>query len=118
MVAIPTVGIFGVPFGNVLCFGLCLVLDLLIISRVLRGRPRYLSIFLKPLIAAGVMGAGAWAVYGLVFKLLHSNTLAVVCSIGVAVVIYAVLIVALKAITREDLKLMPKGDKIARLLRL
>jgi O-antigen/teichoic acid export membrane protein len=118
MVAIPKVGIFGVPFGNVLCFGLCLVLDLIIISRVLRGRPGYLGIFLKPFAAAAIMGAGAWAVYGLVFKFLHSNTLAVVCSIGVAVVIYAVLIVAFKAIDREDLALMPKGQKIAKLLRL
>ena len=118
MVAIPDVGIFGVPFGNVLCFGLCFVLDLFIISRVLRGRPRYFSIFLKPLIAAAVMGAGAWAVYGLAFKVTESNSLSVVCSIGVAVVIYAVLIVALKAIDRQDLALMPKGEKIAKLLRL
>ena len=118
MVAIPSVGIFGVPFGNVLCFGLCLVLDLIIISRVLRGRPGYLGIFLKPFAAAAVMGAGAWGVYGLVFKLLSSNTIAVVCAIGVAVVIYAVLIVAFKAIGREDLALMPKGQKIAKLLRL
>ena len=118
MVAIPSVGIFGVPFGNVLCFGLCLVLDLVIISRVLRGRPGYLGIFLKPLIATAIMGGAAWAVYGLVYKFLHSNTLGVVCSIGVAMVIYAVLIVALKAIDREDLALMPKGQKIAKLLRL
>ena len=118
MVAIPDVGIFGVPFGNVLCFGLCFVLDLFIISRVLRGRPRYFSIFLKPLLAAAVMGAGAWAVYGLAFKVTESNSLSVVCSIGVAVVIYAVLIVALKAIDRQDLALMPKGEKIAKLLRL
>ena len=118
MVAIPDIGIFGVPFGNVLCFGLCLILDLVIISRVLRGRPRYFSIFGKPFLAAAVMGLGAWAVYGLLYKLLESNTIAVVGAIGVAVVIYAVLIVALKAIDREDLALMPKGEKIARLLRL
>ena len=118
MVAIPKVGIFGVPFGNVLCFGLCLVLDLVIISRVLRGRPGYLGIFLKPFIAAAAMGAGAWGVYGLTFKLLSSNTIAVVASIGVAVIVYGVLIVALKAIDRNDLALMPKGEKIAKLLRL
>ena len=118
MVAIPKVGIFGVPFGNVLCFGLSLVLDLIIISRVLRGRPGYLGIFLKPFLAAAAMGAGAWGVYGLAFKLLSSNTIAVAAAIGVAVVIYAVLIVALKAIDRNDLALMPKGEKIAKLLRL
>ena len=36
----------------------------------------------------------------------------------VAVIIYAVLVVALRAISREDLSLMPKGDKIAKILRL
>jgi len=118
MVAIPEIGIFGVPFGNVLCFGLCLVLDLVIISRVLRGRPKYFSIFLKPFIAAAVMGAGAWGVYGLAFKVTQSNSISVLAAIGVAVVIYAVLIVALKAIDRNDLALMPKGEKIAKLLRL
>jgi len=118
MVAIPEIGIFGVPFGNVLCFGLCLVLDLVIISRVLRGRPKYFSIFLKPFIAAAVMGAGAWGVYGLAFKVTSSNSISVLAAIGVAVVIYAVLIVALKAIDRNDLALMPKGEKIAKLLKL
>ena len=29
-----------------------------------------------------------------------------------------VLVIALRIITREDLKMVPKGDKIARLLRL
>ena len=33
-------------------------------------------------------------------------------------VVYLVLVVALRAISREDLSLMPKGDKLARLLRL
>ena len=39
-------------------------------------------------------------------------------AILIAVIIYAVLVVALRAITREDLSLMPKGDKIAKILRL
>ena len=33
-------------------------------------------------------------------------------------VVYLVLVVALRAISREDLSLMPKGDKIAKLLRI
>lgn len=126
VVAMPKVGIFGVPFGNVLCFGLSLGLDLLIISRVIPGRPRYLPIFAKPLAASVVMGAGAWAAYGLLSRVLAregvlsntGNAVATMGAIGVAVVIYFALVVALRCISREDLKLMPKGDKIARLLRL
>jgi len=125
LVAIPKVGIYGAPVGNILCFGLCLLLDLVVISRVIPNRPRYAPIFLKPLTASALMGGAAWAVYGLLARLLGGdelgrtgNALAVLAAIGVAMVIYLVLIAALQAISRDDLALMPKGDKLARLLRL
>ena len=135
LVAVPTIGISGAPVGNVLCFGLCMVLDLVVIARVIHGRPDYLPLLAKPAAAAGVMGLGAWAVYGLLSKLLSyeevtqagetiqtlgktGNGIAVMGAILSAVIIYAVLVVALRAISREDLSLMPKGDKIAKILRL
>ena len=135
LVAVPTIGISGAPVGNVLCFGLCMVLDLEVIARVIHGRPDYLPLLAKPAAAAGVMGLGAWAVYGLLSKLLSyeevtqvgetiqtlgktGNGIAVMGAILIAVIIYAVLVVALRAISREDLSLMPKGDKIAKILRL
>ena len=135
LVAVPTIGISGAPVGNVLCFGLCMVLDLVVIARVIHGRPDYLPLLAKPAAAAGVMGLGAWAVYGLLSKLLSyeevtqagetiqtlgktGNGIAVMGAILIAVIIYAVLVVALRAISREDLSLMPNGDKIAKILRL
>ena len=126
VVAMPNVGIYGAPVGNILCFSLCMLLDLIVISRVIPNRPRYSTIFVKPLAASALMGGAAWAVYGLLARLLSGgealsrtgNAVAVLAAIGVAVVIYLVLIVALRAFSREDLSLMPKGDKIARLLRM
>ena len=135
LVAVPTIGISGAPVGNVLCFGLCMVLDLVVIARVIHGRPDSLPLLAKPAAAAGVMRLGAWAVYGLLSKLLSyeevtqagetiqtlgktGNGIAVMGAILIAVIIYAVLVVALRAISREDLSLMPKGDKIAKILRL
>lgn len=158
MVAIPKVGIYGAPAGNILCFGLCLGLDLFLIARVIPRRPRYRDIFLKPFLASALMGGSAWAVYGLGSKIAITlgkksletaiasgknpgglgamlcafdqaakqvlglsrtgNALMTLGAIGVAVVVYGVLVVALRAISRDDLALMPKGDKIARLLKL
>ena len=134
VVALPGVGIYGAPLGNILCFGLCLVLDLVVISRVIPGRPRYLPIFLKPLVASAIMGGAAWAVYGLLARLLRKtvetdgvltyvlswkgNAIAALAAIVVAVAVYGVLVVALRCLSRDDLALMPKGDKIARLLHL
>ena len=139
LVGIPGIGIFGAPFGNVICFGVAMVLDLIIISRVIPGRPSYIPMFAKPAAASALMGLGAWAVYGLGSKLLMStgilcnvdevtqqvtdlsrmgNAVMVALAIGVAVVIYGVLIIALRAISKEDLKLMPKGEKIAKILHI
>ena len=41
-----------------------------------------------------------------------------VLGILLAVILYFALILVTKAISRDDLALMPKGDKIARLLRI
>ena len=118
VVARPDIGIYGAPYGNVLCFGLCMLLDLLLMSRVIPDCPKFPPLFLKPAIAALAMGLAAWAVYGLTFKLVHSNLPCVTLSILAAMAVYGGLVIALGAITREDLLLMPKGEKIARLLRL
>ena len=129
------IGIAGAPVGNILCFGLALVLDLVVITRVIPNRPRLLPIFVKPAIASAIMGGAAWAVYGLLSRVLTAeqvneagetirvvsrmgNALGIFLAIAVAGVVYLVLVVAIRAISKDDLALMPKGDKLARLLRL
>ena len=135
----PSIGIYGAPLGNVFCFALCLALDLIVMTRVIPRRPRYLQVFAKPLAASALMGLGAWAVYGLLSKLFEAtglmmeadtvthqvvglsrtgNAVAALAAIAAAVAIYGALIIAMRALTREDLALMPKGEKIARLLHL
>ena len=75
--------------------------------------------FVKPVLASVVMGAAVWAVYGLMVNVLTiSSKLATLLAIGVGVVVYLVLVLSLRALSKEDLDLMPKGDKIANSLRI
>ena len=111
------VGAVGAAVGTLVCYVIVAVLELLLIKRVIPSPPEYTRVFAKPMVAAGVMGMAVWAAYGLVSRFM-GNTLSTMAAICVGVVVYAVLVVALKAISREDLSLMPKGDKIAKLLRL
>ena len=39
-------------------------------------------------------------------------------AVGAAVIVYLILVIALRMITREDLKMIPHGAKLAKLLRL
>ena len=131
------IGIIGAPVGTLVCYIIVAGLELYLIKRVIPQAPSYRKTFIKPFLASLVMGGAAWATSGLLENLLSGVRglqfvaeggqvmlsrlgygLVTMGSIGVAVVVYGVLIVALRAITKEDLSLMPKGDKIARILRL
>ncbi len=119
LVGNPDIRINGAPVGTLCCFIVVSALEIFIIRRTVPNPPRFFRTILKPLLASAVMGAAAWATYGLATSFLHlGNSIATVFAIGVGGVIYLVLVLALKAISKEDLELMPKGEKIAKLLRI
>jgi hypothetical protein len=91
--------------------------------RTLSHRPRLLRVFTGPVAASALMGLTAWGVYGLCQRaLMHYHrigTLVAMCAaIGAAVIVYLVAAILFKAITREDMKLIPGGEKIARILHM
>lgn len=113
------INIKGAPVGTLCCFAAVAVLDLIIIKRVIPLAPSYTKVFVKPLISAALMGAAAWGSYGLLTNFLNlGNRLATMGAIVIAVVVYVVLVLALRVISKEDLALMPKGEKIAKILHI
>ncbi len=117
LVGNPAIRINGAPMGTLCCFLVVDILEMLIIRRAIPQPPSFLRALLKPLAAALVMAAAAWASYGLLNRFL-GNALSTVGAIGVGVIIYLILVLALRAISPDDLALMPKGDKIAKILKI
>jgi len=117
-VLVGKIGITGAPIGTLCCFGSVAIIDLILLRKVLPEPPRYSRVFVKPLLASAIMALAAWSSHGLLFRFLNSNTLATIGAIGIAVIVYALLVIALRAISRDDLALMPKGEKIAKILRV
>ena len=117
LVQLPSVGIKGAPMGTLVCFALVSVMELVAIKRVTPHPPKYLRVFVKPALAAALMGAAVWAGYGLLHRFL-GNTMAVAGSIVLGGLVYGVLVLVLRIVSRDDLSLMPKGDKIAKLLHI
>ena len=64
------------------------------------------------------MGAVVLGAYLALSRFTGSRLILCAAPIAVGVAVYAVCVIKLKAITREDCLLLPKGDKIANLLRL
>lgn len=122
LVGNPKFMIYGAPIGTLTCFVVVSVLNLLVIKRMVPHPPRLIRVFLKPLVASVIMAAGVWASYGLFSRVFNGsflmNAIAAAGGILVGVIIYAVLVIALRVLSKEDLEMMPKGDKIAKLLRV
>jgi stage V sporulation protein B len=117
LVGIPEININGAPIGTCLCYLAIAVINLFSIAREVKPAPNLLRTLGRPLIATVVMAAGAWAVNGLLATLVSAK-IAVLGAIAVAGVIYLILVLFMKILTREDLLLLPKGEKIARILRI
>ena len=122
LVGNPKIMIFGAPVGTLLCFAVISILNLGIIKRMVHQPPRYTRVFVKPFVASAIMAVAAWACHGLFARFLSGSFLKDAMATGgailAAVVVYAILVLALRVISREDLELMPKGEKIAKILHI
>ena len=115
----PNIGIVGTPIGTLACYLCITVLNIVTMKRVIPQAPSILRNMLRPFLAAAIMGVfayGSW--FGLKYIGIDSRLILCALPVMVGVVVYAVAAVALKVITREDCLLLPKGEKIAKLLHL
>ena len=102
-----------------------MVLNLFFVWKYSPRKPRYLQLFVKPAAASALMGLCAWAVHGLVFRPLsagHSvyraNAIATLAGICAGAAVYGVLVIALRILRAEDVRAIPHGEKLIKLLHL
>lgn len=115
-VGIPEFNVRGAAFGSIAAYLVATLLDMMAVKKYTGIHFDLGLVYIKPFIASALMGAGTFAAYKLLFMITDSNGLSTLLSICVAVVIYAVLILVMKAITKEEIAKMPKGDKLVRIL--
>ena len=121
LVGNPQIGIVGAPVGMLLCYACIGVLNLIAIYRVVPQKTRILQNLLRPALPAALMGAAVWGVYRIAQMLPvigASRVLLCGISVGAGVVIYVICVVLFRSIRREDCLLLPKGEKIAKILHL
>ena len=121
LTANPHIGILGTPIGSFLCYTSITALNLLTMRRCIPNTPAIMKNLIRAALAAAIMGVctyGAW--YGLHTVLGDGGSRVILCGapIMVGAAVYAVAAIKLKAITRADCLLLPKGDKLARLFKL
>lgn len=117
----PNLGILGAPIGAVLSYAAIAVLNLIAIRKMVPQKPALTTNLLRPLLPAAIMGVAVFGTYQLMLQLLgQAGSRVLLCAVPIAigVAVYCVAAVLCKSFTAADCQLLPKGDKIAKLLKL
>ncbi|MBR5233681.1 MAG: polysaccharide biosynthesis protein [Clostridia bacterium] len=125
LVGIPGMNILGAIVGTFCFYIITVSYNLNALIKETGVNLNYKSVFFKPLLCALMCGTGAWAVSGICrnvfpsFELgsrISASTVSAVIGIVAAVIIYVLALLFTKSIVRDDVKMLPKGEKICKIL--
>ena len=87
------------------------------LCRITKIVPNFKSVFLKPFIAAALCAGAGFGVYQLGAAVLprFAKYLTLVAILA-ACIVYIVALLLLRAISKDDVLMLPKGQKIAKVL--
>ena len=118
LVGNPEINVYGAPVGTICCYLVVAVMNLIFMARHMERAVNLGKVLLRPALSAAAMGVAAWAVWSLAKSFISSSLIAFGLAVAAGVAVYLVLVIALRAITLEDMKLIPKGEKLAKLLHI
>ena len=121
LVGNPALGIMGVPISAMICNAANVAMNLVSIHFIAPEKPHLLRNLLKPMIPALIMGVVVFGVRQGIIALSHgtpSNVILCGACVLAGACVYAFFAVVCKVITYEDCLLLPKGEKLAKVLKL
>lgn len=124
-IGFPSLNVNGAVIGTVLCYAIVVLYNYIAIIRTVKIKINLNSVFLKPLFCSVLCGVAAYCAYGISYYFLpqspvggHSfaNIAATLIAVVIAIVIYAVSMLLVGGIAKDDIIMLPKGEKIAKKL--
>ncbi len=114
-VAIPKFNIQAAPYGSLVCYIVIMIIDIIAINKYAGIRVNLYAIFIKPVFAGAICAFAAKVSY-MAANIILSNRLSTVVAICFAVLVYGVTILLIKGVSKKDFFMIPKGEKIAKIL--
>jgi stage V sporulation protein B len=103
---------YGSLVGTITFYIVITVLSYIMIKREVAFKQSFYHAFGKPLIASGIMGIITYLSYSIVYNLVGSNALSVLVAVTIGISSYAIVMVFLKAFTKDEIMILPKHNKI------
>ena len=106
----PQIEIQGAAISTTACYTVAGILDAIYLIRYTKLKLNVLDTFIKPLVAALIMGGSAYFTYTLIHQQIPSNTIATAGAIFVGVALYLICALWMRMFSEEDLAFIPGGS--------
>ena len=111
----PAFGVKGAAWGSVACHLVAFAITMAALRKVIKLNLTFKKFVVKPVLAVTMMGICSYFIY-FVFSGIIGEKMATILAIAVAVIIYVLAVIVLRIFSKEEVKEMPYGDKICKVL--
>ena len=115
LIGIPSIGVLGAPIGTLVSYFVMAAMNFYFVGKYLHLDLRVIRSFGKPILSTALAAVVTVFSYLILSKHL-SDTLATLLSILLTVIAYLVFLIVTKTIRSQELRMLPYGDKIIRVL--
>ena len=114
LVLIPVEGIYenGAAIGSVLCHIVSFSIVYTVLKRNVELDFSISKMIVKPLIITIIMCIISYGVYSGILLVGISSRIATIIGIIIAVIVYAILVILFRVLAKEDIEMLPNGEKI------
>lgn len=116
LIKLPFIGVNGAAIASVCCHFIAFIIGIIVLIKNMKLELDFGKFVIKPIIATIMMAICSYYVYNLISQLIIER-LATIISIGIAVIIYLISIIILQVLSKEEIYMIPGGEKIQKVLK-
>ncbi len=115
LISNPNIGIYGAGISSIVAQVLAFIISFAVLTKHIKLQFKFKRMILAPIVSGLIMGVCTYFInQGLNMIIRHS--ISTIISIILGAVIYAILILLMKALTKEDIMMIPFGSKLYSIL--
>lgn len=115
LVPIPSIGVNGAAIASVACHMVAFIISIISLRRTIKLDLTFSKFVVKPVIATGIMAVCSYYIYSVISGIISAN-LATIIAIVLAIIIYGLAVIVLKVFSKEEIQMLPAGNKICKIL--
>ncbi len=115
LIKVPKFGVNGAAIGTIACNAIACIIGFYVLNKNMNIKFSIFKYIIKPIIATIIMSICSYAIY-LVICSIISQKIATIIAIVIAIIIYILAVIALRIFTKEEICMLPGGQKIYKIL--